>query len=120
MTSTTSTASKKPHRATSSTQRASSGAGALQGLTAELNAFGDTFLEGIALAAPPTTALAPSPLRKTRAILRAQELEEDLEDGKLAALIRIFQSDVNAADAYMVIKRPGLRKAWIDNTLPAM
>ena len=96
------------------------GASALQGLSADLNTFSETFLEGIALAAPPTTALVPLPLCKTRAILHAQELEEDLDDGKLAALICIFQSDVNAADAYMVIKRPGLHKAWIDDTLPAM
>lgn len=108
-TSMTSTVSKK---------RATSSASAVHGLTAELSAFGDTFLEGIAMAVPQTPALAPSPLRKTKAILRAQELEEDLDDGKLAALIRIFQSDVNAADAYMVIKRPGLRKAWIEDTLP--
>jgi hypothetical protein len=113
----TSTASKKSCH-TTSTQCGTNGAGALQGLSAELNAFSETFLEGIALAAPPTTALVPSPLRKTRAILYAQELEED--DGKLAALIHIFQSDVNAANAYMVIKHPGLCKAWIDDTLPAM
>jgi hypothetical protein len=97
-----------------------SSAGALHGLTAGLNSFGDTFLEGIARAAPASSTLAPSPVRKTRAITRAQELEVDLDDGKLAALIRIFQSDVNAADAYMVINRPGLRKAWIEDTLPIM
>jgi hypothetical protein len=114
-TSVTSTVSKK--RATGSVQPVANGTSAVQGLTAELSAFGETFLEGIAMAAPPTSTLAPSPLRKTRAILRAQELEEDLDDGKLAALIRIFQLDVNAADAYMVIKRPGLRRAWIEDTL---
>ena len=108
-TSMTSTVSKKC---------AISGASAVHGLTAELSAFGDTFLEGIAMAVPQTSTLAPSPLHKTKAILRAQELEEDLDDGKLAALIRIFQSDVNAADAYMVIKCLGLRKAWIEDTLP--
>jgi hypothetical protein len=111
MTSVTSTVLKK--RATSSTS-------AVQGLTAKLSVFGDTFLEGIVMAAPPTPTLAPSPLHKIRAILRAQELEEDLDDGKLAVLIHIFQLDVNAADAYMVIKCPGLRKAWIEDTLPAM
>ena len=112
-TSATSTIQKRARRDISS-------AGALQGLTAELNSFGDTFLEGVALAAPMPSTLAPSPLRKTRAITRAQELEVDLDDGKLAALIRIFQSDVNAADAYMVINRAGLRKAWIENTLPIL
>ena len=103
---------------TVSKKRAISGASAVHGLTAELSAFGDTFLEGIAMAVPQTSTLAPSPLCKTKAILRAQELEEDLDDGRLAALIHIFQSDVNAADAYMVIKHLGLRKAWIEDTLP--
>jgi hypothetical protein len=100
------------------TRRDASSAGALQGLSAQLNSFSDTFLEGVALTAAAPSLLAPSPLRKTRAITRAQELEVDLDDGKLAALIRIFQSDVNAADAYMVITREGLRKAWIEDTLP--
>ena len=57
-------------------------------------------------------------MRKTRAITRAQELEVDLDDGKLAVLIHIFQSDVNAADAYMVINQAGLHKVWIEDTLP--
>lgn len=93
-------------------------ASAIRGLGVELNSFGDTFLEGITQATAAPSTLAPSPVRKTRAITRAQELEVDLDDGKLAALIRIFQSDVNAADAYMVINRAGLRKAWIEDTLP--
>jgi hypothetical protein len=93
---------------TSTIKYATNGANALPGLTAELNAFGETFHEGIALAAPPTMALVPSPLCKTRAIHHAQDLEEYLDDGK------------PAADAYKVIKHPGLCKAWIDDTLPAM
>jgi hypothetical protein len=52
--------------------------------------------------------------------MHAQELEENLDDEKLGTLIRIFQSDVNTADVYIVIKRPGLRKAWIENTLPSI
>ena len=92
------------------------GSAALQGLTAELSTFGQTFLEGVSSATPPPS-LAPSPSRKTKAIQRAQDLEEDLDDDRLAALIRVFQADVNAADAYLVIKRDGLRKAWIASTL---
>ncbi len=30
----------------------------------------------------------------------------------------IFQSDVNAADVYMVINRAGLCKVWIEDMLP--
>ncbi len=92
--------------------------GAIQGLSADLNSFGDTFLEGITWATAAPSTLAPSPVCKTRAITRAQELEVDLNNGKLAVLIHIFQSDVNAADAYMVINQAGLRKAWIEDTLP--
>ena len=94
---------------------------ALTGLTAELSMFGTTFLEGITTATTQLLpSLAPSPSRKTKAIQRAQELEEELDDTRLAALIRIFQSDVYAADAYMVIKRDGLRKAWIESTLGSL
>jgi hypothetical protein len=62
VTSVTSTVLKKC--ATSSTS-------AVQGLTTELSTFSDTFLEGIAMAAPPTPMLAPLPLCKIRAILHA-------------------------------------------------
>jgi hypothetical protein len=93
------------------------GSAALQGLTAELSAFGQIFLEGTSSARLPLPSLAPSPSRKTKAIQRAQELEEELDDDRLAALIRVFQADVSAADAYLVIKRDGLRKAWIASTL---
>jgi len=92
--------------------------GAIQGLSADLNSFCDTFLEGITWATAAPSTLAPLPVRNTRAITRTQELEVNLDNGKLAVLIHIFQSDVNAADAYMVINRVGLCKAWIEDTLP--
>jgi hypothetical protein len=59
-------------------------------------------------------------LRKTRAITSAQELEVELDNGRLVALIQIFQSDVNATNVYMVINRTGLHKAWIENMLPTL
>ena len=90
------------------------GPAALQGLRAELSTFGQSFIE---VTTPPTPLLAPSPSQKTKAIQRAQELEDELDDDRLAALIRVFQADVNAADAYLVLKRDGLRKAWIASTL---
>jgi hypothetical protein len=93
------------------------GPAALQGLTAELSAFGQTLLEGASLSAPPVPLLAPSPSRKTKAILRAQELEDGLDDGRLAALIRVFQADVCAADTYLVLQKEGVRKEWILSTL---
>jgi hypothetical protein len=109
----TPSASSGPKRA----RKEVTGPVALQGLTAELSTFGQTFLEGVTSTVPPPPLLAPSPSRKTKAIQRAQELEDELDDDRLAALIRVFQADVNAADAYLVIKREGLRRAWIASTL---
>ena len=50
---------------------------------------------------------------------RAQELETDLDDKRLVALIGLFQTDVSAADAYLVLKRDGLRKVWVESKLSA-
>jgi hypothetical protein len=97
--------------------RNNSASAALQGLTSELQNFGATFLDGITATATPLPAIPPSPVRKTKAIQQAQDLEQDLDDESLAKLICIFQADVNAADAYVVIKREGLCKAWISSTL---
>jgi hypothetical protein len=47
----------------------------------------------------------------------AQELEVDLSDTDLAALVDLFCTDVSAADTYMELKRDSLRKAWITNQL---
>ena len=37
-----------------------------------------------------------------------QELETELDDKHLVALIGLFQTDVSAADAYLVLKCDGL------------
>ena len=42
------------------------------------------------------------------AIECAQELETELDDEHLVALIRLFQTDVSAANAYLVLKHDGL------------
>lgn len=62
---------------------------------------------------------ASSPERKTMAMTRAQELETDLNDTRLVALIGLFQADVSAADAYLVLKRDSLRKVWVETMLAA-
>ncbi len=105
---------------TSSIQHVTNGTSAVQGLTTKLSAFGNTFLEGIVIAAPLTPILVLLPLHKTRAILHAQELEKNLDNRKLVVLICIFQLDVNTANTYIVIKCLGLCKAWIEDILPAM
>ena len=97
-----------------------SNAEALVGLCSELAAFGGTFLKGTSLMAAPPPLIAPSPSQKTKAIQWDQELELDLDDEKLVSLIQIFQADVNAVDAYMVLKREGVQKLWIESTLLAL
>ena len=80
-----------------------SNAEALMGLCSELAMFGGTFLEGTSSLAAPPPVIAPTPSQKTKAIQQAQELELDLDDERLVLLIQIFQTDVNAADAYMAL-----------------
>ena len=77
---------------------------ALVGLRSELAMFGGTFLKGTSSMAAPLPMIAPSPSRKLKVIQHAQELELDLDDERLVLLICIFQVDVNAADAYKVLK----------------
>ena len=59
--------------------------------------------------APPTT-------RKTEAMRRIQ-LETDLSDDDILRFIDLFQTDVDSADAYLILERPGLRKRWIESKL---
>ena len=49
-----------------------------------------------------------SPEQKMWAMEHAQELETELDDEHLVALIGLFQTDVSAADAYLVLKHDGL------------
>jgi hypothetical protein len=57
------------------------------------------------------------PLRKCRAIRSAQEVEVELTNQQLIALVNLFCSDVGAADTYMELKHEGLRKAWVMDQL---
>lgn len=60
---------------------------------------------------------AASPTRRRQAIRSAQLLEVDLSDDRLVALVDLFTKDVSAADAYMELKREGLRKTWVAKRL---
>ena len=97
--------------------RITSQADTIIGLRSELASFGGTFLEGTSSLAPLPSVIALLPCRKTKAIIQAQELEVDLEDEKLVSLIHIFQTDVNAVDAYMMLKCDGVQKIWVKSTL---
>ena len=51
----------------------------------------------------PHTVLS-SPEQKMQAMECAQELETELDDECLVAFIGLFQTDVSAANAYLVLK----------------
>lgn len=50
---------------------------------------------------------------RQEAMIRAQELESDLSDDSLAALLEVFQDDEGSAMAYLSIKTESVRKAWV-------
>ena len=91
---------------------------ALLALTDQLSDFTDAFRAGTAAEMQPHT-VASSSEQKMRAMEQAQELESELDDTRLVALLGLFQSDVSAADAYLVLKRDGLRKVWVESKLAA-
>ena len=93
-------------------KRQASGPTALMFLSDQLSDFTDAYRAGTA-AETGSRNFGSSPERKTMAIERAQDLESDLDNIHLVALIGLFQTDVSAADAYLALKRDGLRKVWV-------
>jgi hypothetical protein len=78
----------------------------------------DNFTEAFHVATgTASTGVEVSPIHKCHAIHSAQELEVDLSDTDLAALVDLFHTDVSAADTYMELKWDSLRKVWITNQL---
>ena len=95
-------------------QRTSTGA-ALEGLGDRLTEFNETFR---ANNEPRHGAgIESTPARKHTTICRAQELETDLAIEHVVALIHIFEGDVSAADAYVVLKHEELQKLWVCSKL---
>jgi hypothetical protein len=83
-------------------------------LGGHIDSFTDAFR--VATGTAPTN-MEVSPLRKRCAIRSAQEVEVELTNRQLVALVNLFRSDVGAADTYMELKREGLRKAWVMDQL---
>jgi hypothetical protein len=78
----------------------------------------DNFTEAFRVATgTASTGVEVSPIHKRHAIRSAQELEVDLSDTDLTALVDLFHTDVSAVDTYMELKRDSLRKVWITNQL---
>lgn len=101
-----------PSSGSAKRRQIASGPAALNSLTEHLAAFTDAFRSSAEMdTAPPP--IAPSPQRKMLAIERAQDLEDDLDDDSMILLINLFQKESSSADAYLVLKRAGLRKAWV-------
>jgi hypothetical protein len=88
---------------------------ALEGLGDRLSEFNETFWENNK---PQHGAgIESTPACKRTAICRAQELETDLAIEHVVVLIHIFEGDVSAADAYVVLKREELQKLWVRSKL---
>jgi hypothetical protein len=112
----TPSASATPSSFSSTSKRGRmSGAVALNRLGDTLSDFTTSFRTSVQRRDQPP--VDPTVERKNTAMERAQDLETDLSDDQLAALLELFQSDVSTADAYMVIKREPLRKAWVQRKL---
>jgi hypothetical protein len=91
----------------------------LNGLKESLDDFTTVFRAGLMQTAGPVTRdCADTSLEhKRKAMDRLQECETDLDDDRLIALIDLFKTDVNAVDAYVVLKRESTRKAWVRKQL---
>lgn len=64
---------------------------------------------------PEMPPLDPIPLCKQKAIVKVQK--EDLGDDDILSLIKVFQADVESADAYLAIERDGVRKLYLASCL---
>lgn len=58
-----------------------------------------------------------SPERRAKAMELIQEQESYLSDDCLVAFIDLFRADTAAADAYVALKREGLRKSWVQKQM---
>jgi hypothetical protein len=83
-------------------------------LGGHIDSFTDAFC--VATGTAPTN-MEVSPLHKYCAIRSAQEVEVELTNQQLVALVNLFCSDIVVADTYMELKCKGLRKAWVMDQL---
>jgi tellurite resistance protein len=105
---------KRRHIAVKDTDSLGSAA-AMVGLQERMDDFTDAFRS--ATSGQASMAPESSPVRRRRAIRKAQELENDLDDADLVVLVNLFIADVSAADGYMELQHEGLQKAWVAQRL---
>jgi hypothetical protein len=121
---TTSTSSKRKRSALSASLLSSgkkqrtvvTGAVALNGIKESLDSFNNT-IERSLLMQPDRMRSDTSPERRAKAMELFQEQEPELSDDCTVAFIDLFRMDTAAADAYIALKRDGLRKAWIQRQM---
>jgi hypothetical protein len=92
----------------------SSGSAALFAIADQFSDFTDAFRSS-SQAQP--SSLAPSPIQRQCAMQRAQNIETHLTADEMAALIEAFQTDVNAADAYMVMRDNAARHSFVNRKI---
>jgi hypothetical protein len=92
-----------------------SGAVALDWLGDTLSDFTTSFHTSVQWCDQPPVNLTVE--QNNAAMEHAQDLETNLSNDQLAALLELFQFNVSIADAYMVIKCELLWKAWMQRKL---
>lgn len=76
-----------------------------------LSNFNTTFASVLA---PPSTGIAPTPVRRTRAIAAVLELEKGwLTVAESVALVDILKLDQSAADVYLALTEEYIRQEWV-------
>ena len=108
--------------AASKKQRTSTtGAVALNGIKESLDTFNNTFNHTLgrnfALRQLERDRADTSPESRAKAMDNLQEQEIYLDDDRMIAFIDLFRADTAAADAYLAIKREGLRRKWVEKQL---
>ena len=92
------------------------GAVTLNGIKESLDNFNNT-IECSLLMQPDHMHSDTSPERWAKAMDLFQEQEYYLSDDCMVAFIDLFRVDSAAADAYIALKRNGLRKAWVQRQM---
>ncbi|KAF8812913.1 hypothetical protein BYT27DRAFT_7085930, partial [Phlegmacium glaucopus] len=91
--------------------RASNGANALMSMVESLGNFNATFAGAFA---PPSTGIAPTPVRRAKAIATILQLEKGwLTTRQCAVLIDFLKSDQSAADVYLAITEADVCRDWV-------
>ena len=101
-------------------QRTTSGTVALNGIKESLDTFNSTIGRNLGLRQLERERADTSPERRAKAMDLLQEQETYLDDDRMIAFIDLFRADTAVADAYLAIKRDGLRRKWVEKQLKEM